>query len=90
MKILNSFLIVSVLLLVVFSSISVFAAGEASSIMCDKGVVNIGDKDVDVQDKCGQPNSQNMNEWVYNFEPSQPVIGNKTPHSIIWVTYKRF
>ena len=36
MKILNSFLIVSVLLLVVFSSgIPVFAAEEESSIMCD-------------------------------------------------------
>ena len=50
-----------------------FAAEEASSIMCDGGVVNIGDMDVAVQDKCGQPNSQNMNEWVYNFGPSQPV-----------------
>jgi len=28
---------------------------------------------VDVQDKCGEPNSQNMNEWVSNFGPSQPV-----------------
>jgi len=50
-----------------------FAAEETSSIMCDGGVVNIGDMDVEVQDKCGQPNSQNMNEWVYNFGPSQPV-----------------
>jgi len=41
--------------------------------MCDEGVVNIGDRDVDVQDKCGEPNSQNMNEWVYNFGASQPV-----------------
>ena len=74
MKILNSFLIVSVLLLVLFSSsISVFAAQEASSMMCDEGVVNIGDKDVDVEDKCGQPDSRNMNEWQYNFGPSQPV-----------------
>jgi hypothetical protein len=46
---------------------------EASSIMCDEGVVNIGDMDVDVQGKCGEPNSQNLNEWVYNFGPSQPV-----------------
>ncbi len=54
---------------------SVFAAEEASSIMCDNGVVNIGDKDADVQDACGEPNSQNyeLNAWVYNFGPSQPV-----------------
>jgi hypothetical protein len=76
MKISNSFLIVSVFLLVVFSSsICVFAAEEASSIMCDNGVVNIGDMQTDVQDACGQPNSQNyeQNAWVYNFGPSQPV-----------------
>jgi hypothetical protein len=35
--------------------------------------VNIGDMDVDVEDKCGEPDSQNMNEWVYNFGPSEPV-----------------
>jgi hypothetical protein len=54
---------------------SVFAAEEASSIMCDNGVVNIGDQDADVQDACGQPNSRNyeLNAWVYNFGPSQPV-----------------
>ena len=74
MKMINSFLIVSILLLFVFSSsASVFAAEEASTMMCDNGVVNIGDMDVDVQDKCGQPDSQNMNEWVYNFGPGEPV-----------------
>jgi hypothetical protein len=54
-------------------SIPIFAAEEASTMMCDEGVVNIGDADVDVEDKCGQPNSQSMNEWVYNFGPSQPI-----------------
>ena len=54
-------------------SITIFAAEEASTMMCDEGVVNIGDADVDVEDKCGQPNSQSMNEWVYNFGPSQPI-----------------
>ena len=49
---------------------SIFAAKEASSIMCDEGVVNIGDMDVDVRAKCGEPDSQRMNEWVYNFGPS--------------------
>jgi len=50
-----------------------FAAQEASSMMCDEGVVNIGDMDVDVEDKCGQPDSRNMNEWLYIFGPGQPV-----------------
>jgi len=61
-------------LVIVFgSSTAVLAAEEASTMMCDEGVVNIGDRDTDVQDKCGEPNSQGMNEWVYNFGPSQPV-----------------
>ena len=41
--------------------------------MCDEGVVNIGDSDTDVQDACGEPNSQNyeLNAWVYNFGPGE-------------------
>jgi len=52
-----------------------FAAEEASSIMCDNGEVNIGDTDATVQATCGEPNSINyeLNQWVYNFGPSQPV-----------------
>ena len=76
MKILNPSLIVAVILLMVLSSgISVFATQEASSIMCDNGEVNIGDMQTDVQEACGQPNSQNyeLNAWIYNFGPSQPV-----------------
>ena len=74
MKKRNIYFIVLVFLLTTLSSsIPIFAAEEASTMMCDEGVVNIGDADVGVQDKCGQPNSQSMNEWVYNFGPSQPV-----------------
>ena len=76
MKILNIFFIVLAFLLMVFSgSFSVLAAEEASSIMCDNGTVNIGDSEAAVQDTCGEPNSQNyeMNAWIYNFGPSQPV-----------------
>ena len=58
--------------LMVFSG-TVFAEKEASSIMCDNGVVNIGDMNVDVQDKCGQPDSRGMNEWVYTFGPDLPA-----------------
>jgi len=43
--------------------------------MCDNGVVNIGDMDAAVQETCGEPQSKNyeLNQWVYNFGPSQPV-----------------
>ncbi len=76
MKTITDYLVILVSLAVVFGGQGyLFAAEEASSIMCDEGVVNIGDMDVDVQDKCGEPNSQNyeQNAWVYNFGPSQPV-----------------
>ena len=74
MKTITDYIVILVSLAVVFGGQAyLFAAEEASSIMCDEGVVNIGDMDVDVQTKCGEPNSQNMNEWVYNFGPSQPV-----------------
>jgi hypothetical protein len=35
----------------------IFAAEETSTMMCDGGVVNIGDADVDVRDNCGEPNT---------------------------------
>ena len=74
MKTIRDYLVILVSLAMVFGGqVYLFAAEEASSIMCDEGVVNIGDMDVDVQDKCGEPNSQNLDEWVYNFGPSQPV-----------------
>ena len=53
------------------SSTAVLAAEEASTIMCDEGVVNIGDTDANVQEKCGEPNSQSMDKWIYNFGPSE-------------------
>ena len=74
MKTIKAYLVILIALTTVLGSQAyVLAAEETSSIMCDEGVVNIGDMDVDVQNKCGEPNSQNMNEWVYNFGPSQPV-----------------
>lgn len=74
MKTMKGYLIILASLAMVFGGQAyLFAAEEASSMMCDEGVVNIGDMDVDVQTKCGQPNSQNLNEWLYDFGPSQPV-----------------
>ena len=74
MKTIAGYLVILVCLAVVLGGHAyVFASEDASSIMCDNGVVNIGDMDVDVQAKCGEPTSKNMNAWVYNFGPSQPV-----------------
>jgi hypothetical protein len=74
MKTITEYLVILVSLALVFGAqANLFADEEASSMMCDEGVVNIGDRDVDVQDKCGQPDEQGMNEWVYDFGPDQPV-----------------
>lgn len=74
MKAITAYTIILVSLAVLFSSApSVFAEEEATSIMCDNGIVNIGDMDVDVEDKCGEPETQDMNQWVYKFGPEQPV-----------------
>ena len=74
MKTITQYLVILVSLAMLFGGqANLFADEEASSMMCDEGVVNIGDRDVDVQDKCGQPDRQNLNEWVYDFGPSQPV-----------------
>ena len=70
----NIYLIGLIFLAMTLGSVMpIFAATETSSMTCDEGVVNIGDADSDVLDKCGQPNTQSMNEWVYNFGPSQPI-----------------
>jgi hypothetical protein len=61
------------LAMILGGSVFLYAAEETSSMMCDEGVVNIGDSDADVQDTCGEPNSQNyeLNAWVYNFGPGE-------------------
>jgi len=72
MKLIITNFIVLIFLVMLFSGTG-FAEEQASTIMCDNGIVNIGDMDVDVQDKCGQPDTQQMNQWVYNFGPGEPV-----------------
>ena len=74
MKTIKMHLVIWISLTVLLGNLpSVFAEEEALTIMCDNGVVNIGDMDVDVQNKCGQPDNQGMNEWVYDFGPDEPV-----------------
>jgi hypothetical protein len=53
--------------------LTVVAAGDTDSIMCDNGVVAIGDFFQTVQDKCGEPDKKEGKFWRYNFGPSQPV-----------------
>jgi hypothetical protein len=72
MKSISIFYVGWVMLVMLFGG-TLSVAEEASSIMCDNGVVNIGDLDLGVQDKCGEPSIKAQNEWVYNFGPSQPV-----------------
>ena len=49
----------------------IFASKEISSMMCHRGVVKIGDTNVDVRDKCGEPNNKTADEWVYEPSVSQ-------------------
>ena len=44
-------------------SISVFAAEETDTMMCDEGN--------DVREKCGEPNTRGVSEWVYEPGPPQ-------------------
>jgi len=72
-KSITDYLVILVFLAILFGGQPfLLAAEEASTIMCDEGVVNIGDMDVDVREKCGEPDSQNLNEWEYRFGPSEP------------------
>ncbi len=52
---------------------AVVAADNAASIMCDNGVVRIGDFFQTVQDTCGEPDKKEGKFWRYNFGPSEPV-----------------
>ncbi len=72
MKKRNNYFIGLVFLVIALGSpIFIYAAEEASTMMCDEGVVNFGDTDADVQEKCGEPNSQSMDKWIYDFGPSE-------------------
>lgn len=73
MKTIMNYLVILVFLAMVLSGQTyIFAAEEVSSIMCDEGVVQIGDMDVDVRDKCGKPSGGDSNEWEYDFGPGEP------------------
>jgi len=52
---------------------TVMASDNAESMMCDNGVVRIGDFFQTVQDKCGEPDKKEGKFWRYNPGPSEPV-----------------
>ena len=54
-------------------SLPVSAAEETGSMMCDEGVVESGDSTVDVRDKCGQPDQELLEKWIYKPGPSEPA-----------------
>ncbi|MFZ0611512.1 MAG: DUF2845 domain-containing protein [Desulfobacterales bacterium] len=60
-------------LALVMGATTVMPARAASSIMCDNGVVEIGDFFQTVQDKCGEPDRKEGKFWRYDFGPSEPV-----------------
>jgi len=65
MKSRNRYLIVLTFLVLAFSHPDfIWAADETSTMMCDGGVVNIGDTDVDVRNNCGEPDTQGANQWM--------------------------
>ena len=73
MKTVTNYFVILVSLAMVFGGQAyLFAAEETSSIMCDEGVVQIGDMDVDVRDKCGNPSGGDSNQWEYDFGPGEP------------------
>ena len=62
------YFIVLLLVLVAFAIPSlVFAAKKTSSMMCDQGVVKVGDSVLEVRDKCGEPDDQLTDSWIYEL-----------------------
>ena len=60
-------------LTLIMGGLPVTASEDASSMMCDNGVVEKGDFFQTVQDKCGEPDKKEGNFWRYNFGPDLPV-----------------
>ena len=58
-------------LLLAIGAITAIAAEETDSIMCDGGVVEIGDFAGTVETKCGAPDTKEGNYWRYDFGPSE-------------------
>ena len=71
-KIINLTVSAFLLTLIVGGS-SGIASEDASSMMCDNGVVEKGDFFQTVQDKCGEPDKKEGGFWRYDFGPDQPV-----------------
>jgi hypothetical protein len=67
MKKRNVYTIGLLLVVMVFgNTFCIFAAEEADSVMCDQGILKIGDTDGDVREKCGKTARESENEWTYD------------------------
>ena len=67
MKKRNVYLIGLLLVVMAFgNTLSSIAAEEADSVMCDEGILKIGDSDADVREKCGKTARESENEWAYD------------------------
>jgi hypothetical protein len=67
------FVLALVLLALSMGHSTSLASDDATSIMCDNGVVQTGDFFQTVQDKCGEPDKKEGKFWRYNLGPSEPV-----------------
>ncbi len=74
MKKRNVYLIGLLLVVMAFgNTFSIFAAEETPSVMCDEGILKIGDTDANVREKCGKPNRESTTEWIYTDGPTFTV-----------------
>ena len=67
MKKRNYYLICLLLVVMAFgNTFPIIAAEEADSVVCDEGILKIGDTDADVREKCGKTARESENEWAYD------------------------
>ncbi|KPJ75212.1 MAG: hypothetical protein AMJ54_15605 [Deltaproteobacteria bacterium SG8_13] len=61
-------------LLSVAGCFTAIAAEKTDSMMCDDGLVEIGDFTKDLESKCGTPDSKEGKFWRYAFGPSEKYM----------------
>ena len=67
MKKRNVYLIGLLLVVMAFgNTFPIIAAEEADSVVCDEGILKIGDTDADVREKCGKTARESEKEWAYD------------------------
>ena len=90
MKIRNIFIAGQIFLVIsLLNPAFIFAYEETPTMMCDGGVVSVGDKEIDVLQKCGQPNQEGQTRWLYDFGPSQTFIVIFEDEEVVKILEKR-